>query len=109
MPIAVSKDGRATSSVGLGGKAPLGRTYKLEDTVLGRQSDSKSCSEGAARYWVMPGRCLSIEKICPKVGLRMSRPTITVFLSIKAKLAAKLVAVNDLPSPELVEVKRMTF
>ena len=39
----------------------------------------------------------------------MSNPTITVRLPMKAKLHAKLALVNDLPSPLVVDVKRMTF
>ena len=58
---------------------------------------------------VIPCIWSSISNSSARRGFRISRPTIIAFLPRRAKLMARLAAVNVFPSPEVEDVNIITF
>ena len=102
---------RARSSVGLGGTGPASNRsrFGLLIPFLICESRAFSVTLSSVRSEVIPSLRSLIPKSRPKAGLRISRPQRMTFLPRSANDTAKLAALKVLPSPEVLEVKRITF
>ena len=102
---------RASNSVGLGGTGPASSKSRLVFTPDGQTVAASSCglTSSLTSSWVIPSVRSFTPKRRPKAGLRMSRPQRMTFLPNKAKDTAKFAARKVLPSPDVDDVKRITF
>ena len=102
---------RARSSVGFGGTGPASSRSRLSLTPDFRICPVKASCVTLSRVSsvVIPSKRSAMLKSRPNAGLRMSRPQRTTFLPSRANDTARLAALKVFPSPEVLEVKRMTF
>ena len=107
--MASCNDWRASNSVGLGGMVPPGSRSRWSVTPEGRINEDRSVVLGEDRYRVMPFSLCEMLNTLFKPGLRMSSPTMITFFPSRARLTARLDAINVFPSPLMVEVMRITF
>ena len=102
---------RASNSVGLGGVGPASSRSRLalrpDDCICDTRSSRVTFS--FASSVVMPRSRSLMSKRRPSAGLRMSRPSRMTFLPSSAKLMERLAALNVFPSPDVLDVKRITF
>ena len=102
---------RASNSAGLGGVGPARSRSRLgltPEAMICELMSSMVTLSLVSRGVIPRSRSLML-KSRPRAGLRMSRPQRTTFLPSSANDTPRLAALNVLPSPDVDDVKRMTF